>query len=81
MRGLGAMVALEFVDPDAADPLTPDAALVKRVLAEALSRKLMLLTAGSFGQVVRLIPPLVTTQDEVDLALAIIGESLVAAGA
>ncbi len=75
------MVALEFVDPDAADPLTPDAAIVKRVLAEALIQQADAAHRGSFGQVVRLIPPLVTTPDEVDLALGIIGESLVAAGA
>ena len=81
VRGLGCMVALEFVDPDAADPLTPDGALVKRVLAEALARKLMLLSAGSWGQAVRIIPPLVTTPAEVDLAIGIIGDSLVAAGA
>ena len=81
VRGLGAMVALEFVDPDAADPLTPDPALVKRILAEALARRLLLLSAGSFGQAVRIIPPLVTTPDEVDLAISIIGDSMVAAGA
>ncbi len=81
VRGLGCMVALEFVDPGAADPLTPDAAMVKRVLAEALDRKLILLSAGSFGQVVRIIPPLVTTPDEVDLAVSILSQSLVAAGA
>ncbi|MCY7419548.1 MAG: aminotransferase class III-fold pyridoxal phosphate-dependent enzyme [Chloroflexi bacterium] len=81
VRGLGCMVALEFVDPAAADPLTPDAAIVKRVLAAALDRKLILLSAGSFGQVVRIIPPLVTTADEGDLAVSILPESLVAAGA
>ncbi len=81
VRGLGCMVALEFVDPAAGDPLTPDAAMVKRVLAAALDRKLLLLSAGSFGQAVRIIPPLVTTADEVDLAVSILSESLVAAGA
>ena len=41
----------------------------------------MLLSAGSWGQVVRIIPPLVTTADDVDQAIATIGEALVAAGA
>lgn len=81
VRGLGAMVALEFVDPTAADPRTPDPALAKRVLAEALDRKLMLLSAGSWGQCVRIIPPLVTTSDEVDLAIGLIAQALDAAGA
>ena len=34
VRGLGCMVALELVDPSAADPHTPDPALARRILAE-----------------------------------------------
>jgi 4-aminobutyrate aminotransferase len=81
VRGLGLMAALEFVDPDAADPATPDPALAKRVLGAALERDLILLSAGSFGQVVRLIPPLVTTPEEVERAVATIADSLAAADA
>ena len=50
--------------------------MTKRVLAEALARHLILLSAGSWGQVVRFIPPLVTTADEVDRAIGIVGEAL-----
>lgn len=81
VRGLGLMTALEFVDPDAPDPRTPNAALARRVLGEALARKLILLSAGSFGQVVRFIPPLVTTAEEVEQAVGIIADSLAAADA
>jgi len=81
VRGLGLMAALELVDPDAPDPTTPDPALAKRVLGEALARDLILLSAGSSGQVVRLIPPLVTTADEVRRAVEVVAESLAAAGA
>ena len=81
VRGLGGMVALEFVDTTAADPLTPDPATAKRVLSAALDRNLMLLSAGSWSQCVRIIPPLVTTADEVDLAIGILQESLAAADA
>jgi len=73
------MVALEFVRPGEGDGRTPDPALAQRILAEALSRKLLLLSAGTWGQVVRIIPPLVTTEQEVDQAIAIIGESVAAA--
>jgi 4-aminobutyrate aminotransferase len=79
VRGLGCMVALELVRADAADPRRPDPDLVKRILAEALARRLLLLSAGTWGQVVRVIPPLVTTAEEVDLAVGIIDESLAAA--
>ena len=41
----------------------------------------MVLTAGTYVNVVRIIPPLVTTAEEVDHALAIVDESLSAAGA
>jgi 4-aminobutyrate aminotransferase len=81
VRGLGLMVALEFVKPGVVDGRVADPDLAKRVLAEALRRKLILLSAGTWGQVVRIIPPLVTTEDEVEQAVSIIGESLAAAGA
>ncbi|CAN5755120.1 aminotransferase class III-fold pyridoxal phosphate-dependent enzyme [soil metagenome] len=81
VRGLGLMVALELVRPDQGDGRAPDAALTKRVLAEALERRLLLLTAGPHVNVARIIPPLVTSADEVDLALRILDESLAAAGA
>jgi 4-aminobutyrate aminotransferase len=81
VRGLGLMVALEFVRPGQGDGRAPDPALTKRVQQACLDRKLMLLTAGSYVNVIRIIPPLVTTADEVDLALRIIGEALDAAGA
>jgi 4-aminobutyrate aminotransferase len=80
-RGLGLMLALEFVQPDEGDGRVPDADLAKRVQAEALARRLIVLTAGTYVNVLRIIPPLVTTAAEVDHALAILGESLVAAGA
>jgi 4-aminobutyrate aminotransferase len=81
VRGLGLMLALEFVKPDEGDGRVPDPDLTKRVQAEALARKLIVLTAGTYVNVVRIIPPLVTTADEVDQALGILGESLAAAGA
>ena len=80
VRGLGLMLALEFVQPGTGDGRVPDAAAVKRVIAEANKRKLLLLSAGSYAQVIRIIPPLVTTAAEIDLALKILEESLDAAG-
>ena len=81
VRGLGLMLALEFVMPGEGDGRQPDPALTSRVQAEALARDLIVLTAGSYANVVRIIPPLVTTAAEVDLALSILDESLAAAGA
>ncbi len=81
VRGLGLMLALEFVKPDEGDGRTPNPELTKRVQAEALARHLIVLTAGTYVNVVRIIPPLVTTAAEVDQALSILDQSLAAAGA
>ncbi len=75
------MLAMEFVKPGEGDGRVPDPDLTKRVLAEALERRLIVLSAGTYANVARIIPPLVTTADEVDLALGILDESLTAAGA
>jgi 4-aminobutyrate aminotransferase len=81
VRGLGLMVGVELVTGDADDPCAPDADLAKRVLAGALDRGLIALSAGSWGQVVRLVPPLVTTASEVDLAVEIMGAAIAEATA
>ncbi len=78
VRGRGLMVALEFADGPA---LTPRPDLVKALLAAAMEANLLLLSCGTYGQAVRIIPPLVTTDDEVDLALGIIGDALRSIGA
>ncbi len=81
VRGLGLMVALEFVKPGEGDGRVPNPDVTKKVQAAALARKLIVLTAGTYVNVVRIIPPLVTTAEEVDQALRILDESLAAAGA
>ncbi len=81
VRGLGLMLALEFIKPGEGDGRVPNPELTKRVLAEALARNLIVLSAGTYANVARIIPPLVTTPAEVDLALGILDDSLSAAGA
>ncbi len=78
VRGRGLMIGIEFAQ---GSELTPRPDLAKGLLHEAFDRKLLLLSCGTYGQVVRIIPPLVTTDDEVDSAIGIIGESLAAIGA
>lgn len=70
VRGLGAMVAFEMVtDRDSNDP---DAAVTARVVAEAEKRGLIILPCGTFGNVVRLLPPLTTPMEQIDEALDIL---------
>ena len=63
-RGLGAMCALELVDPATGEP---DAARATRVCAAALERGLLLMTAS--GNVIRTLMPLVITDEQLQRAL------------
>jgi len=78
VRGRGLMIAIELAD---GDRLAPRPDLAKALLGEAMARNVLLLTCGTHGQAVRVIPPLVTTDDEVKMAVTAISESLVAIGA
>jgi 4-aminobutyrate aminotransferase len=73
VRGRGLMVAIEFAESGTLKP-RPD--LAKQLLHDALDRHLLLLSCGTYGQAVRFIPPLVTTEAEIDQAVSIIAESL-----
>jgi len=75
VRGLGAMVAVEFADARG----TPDADFTRRVQAEALKRQLILLTCGVNANVVRFLFPLTTSQAVFDEAMGVLTESLLAA--
>jgi 4-aminobutyrate aminotransferase len=75
VRGLGAMVAVEFAQANG----EPDAEITKRVQAEALKRKLILLTCGVNANVVRFLFPLTTPQAIFDEALGLLRESILAA--
>ncbi|WP_242906854.1 aspartate aminotransferase family protein [Actinomadura terrae] len=65
VRGLGLMQASEFTTPDG----EPDAATAARAQRAASDRGLLLLTCGAFGNVVRMIPPLIVDDAQVDAAL------------
>jgi len=55
VRGRGAMLAVELVQPGTTEP---DAALTQRVAAAAHAQGLVVLTCGTFGNVLRFLPPL-----------------------
>jgi len=67
VRGLGAMLAIEYVR----DPATkePAPALASRVAEEAAQRGLLLLKAGTYSNCNRVLCPLVITDPELDEAL------------
>jgi 4-aminobutyrate aminotransferase/(S)-3-amino-2-methylpropionate transaminase len=76
VRGLGAMLALEFVTDPATKTPAPDLALA--VIDEALRRGLILLKAGVHGNCVRVLCPLTIEDAVLDEALEVWEESLAA---
>jgi len=68
VRGLGAMLALELAER------SPD--LAKAVTSAAREKGLILLSCGLYGNVLRLLPPLSATDDELERGLAILEEAL-----
>jgi 4-aminobutyrate aminotransferase len=68
VRGLGSMLALELVEQSG------DAS--KAVTAAARERGLVILSCGLYGNVIRLLPPLSATDEELERGLAILEEAL-----
>jgi len=77
IRGLGAMVAVEFVTDF--DSAAPDADFTKRVIAHALKRGLLLLSCGLHGNALRVMVPLTASDAIVEEGLAIFEASVQAA--
>jgi 4-aminobutyrate aminotransferase/(S)-3-amino-2-methylpropionate transaminase len=77
IRGLGAMVAVEFVTDF--DSAAPDGAFTKRVVAHALKRGLLLLSCGMHGNAVRVMVPLTASDAIVEEGLAIFEAAVQAA--
>ena len=74
VRGLGSMIAAEFVDPATGAP-SPEHA--RRVQTRAMDAGLILLTCGTYGNVIRFLYPLTIPQAQFDAALAVLASALV----
>ena len=68
VRGLGAMVAVELFNADG----QPDADRTKRIVTEAAQRGLILLSCGSYGNVIRILVPLTASDALLDEGMNII---------
>jgi 4-aminobutyrate aminotransferase/(S)-3-amino-2-methylpropionate transaminase len=78
VRGRGAMLAIELTAPGTLEP-APDVA--KRVASACHSAGLMVLTCGTFGNVLRFLPPLVIDDRLLDEGLTILEDAFGSAGA
>ncbi|MFM2075812.1 MAG: hypothetical protein RJB34_2117 [Pseudomonadota bacterium] len=74
VRGLGAMVAMELCKNG--DPHQPDADLTKALAVEAMNRGLIILTCGTYGNVVRILVPLTASDALIDEGLNMIADAL-----
>lgn len=74
VRGLGAMQAIEFVKDG--DPSQPDEDTVTRLTKACLDRGVILLSAGTYKNVIRILSPLVISEELLNRGLDIIEEEL-----
>ncbi|MGY4646046.1 4-aminobutyrate aminotransferase-like enzyme [Cellulomonas sp. URHB0016] len=75
VRGRGAMLAVELVRPGG---LEPDATAASRVSRACAAEGVLVLTCGTWGNVVRLLPPLVIGDDLLDDGLDVLAAALCA---
>lgn len=79
VRGLGAMLAVEFVNSP--NDRTPNTAAPLKIVDEAYKRGLMLIRAGLYSNCVRTLVPLTITDEELDEGLAVLEASIAVAAA
>ncbi|MGR4976721.1 4-aminobutyrate--2-oxoglutarate transaminase [Pseudomonas sp. LARHCG127] len=72
VRALGAMIAVELFENG--DTHKPNAAAVAQVVAKARDKGLILLSCGTYGNVLRVLVPLTSPDEQLDKGLAIIEE-------
>lgn len=74
IRGRGLMIGIEFVKPG--EGRAPDGAAVERVLKSCFEHGLILYPAGTYGQVIRFIPPLTVTDAELAQGLKVFADAV-----
>ncbi len=73
VRGRGAMIAVELVKPGTTEP---DAELTKALCAAAHAQGVIVLSCGTYGNVLRFLPPLAIGDDLLNEALDILAAAL-----
>lgn len=73
LRGRGAMQAIEFVKPGTWEP---NPAVAKAVAATCLAQGVLVITCGTWGNIVRLLPPLVIGEELLRDGLEVLAEAI-----
>ena len=74
VRGLGAMVAFELVKNS--DPNQPDAELTKKLIQACADNGLLIISAGTSGNVIRVLSPLTISQAQLEKGFRILRTQL-----
>lgn len=72
IRGRGAMIAIELVDPTTGHP---DPELTANLAKYAHSQAVVMLTAGTYGNVIRFLPPLVISDELLNEGLDVLSDA------
>jgi 4-aminobutyrate aminotransferase/(S)-3-amino-2-methylpropionate transaminase len=72
VRGMGAMIGMEFVKADK----SPDKELTSRVINESLQKGAIFINTGIHSNVIRFLPPLVMTDAQLKLGMDILESSI-----
>ena len=67
------MMALEICKPGT---IEPDADATKAIAAACHAKGVLILTCGTYGNVIRLLPPLVITDELLDDALSVLADAI-----
>ncbi len=70
VRGMGAMMAMEFVKNN--DPHQPDGELCGRIVKECADKGLIIINAGTYKNIIRVLCPLVITNEQLNKGLDIL---------
>ena len=73
VRGLGAMVGIEFIQDDAH---TPNSEATQKMVDYAREQGLILLPTGTYSNVIRLLPPINMSDEEMEEGLAILEQAI-----
>jgi 4-aminobutyrate aminotransferase/(S)-3-amino-2-methylpropionate transaminase len=73
VRGRGAMIAIEFVEPGT---LNPNSAAVDAVVKFCHQNGVLVLNAGTFGNVIRFLPPLAITNAQLNEAIDVLAAGI-----
>jgi 4-aminobutyrate aminotransferase/(S)-3-amino-2-methylpropionate transaminase len=77
VRGRGAMVAMELVNPGTKEP---NAAAAKSIVGYCNQQGVIALACGTYGNVIRLLPPLVITDEQLADGLGVLAAAVRSAG-